>query len=378
MDIPAGTAVEGDVTVNMGELVVSGLVNGNIKNNMGRTVIHGDVNGNVETNMGQVFIYGNVSQDVATGAGEIVVNGIIGGDLNAGVGSVIINGTVGGDVAVELGSLDVSGEVLGNIKSNGKILHVDGTVAGNIELTRGILELAPGALVKGEVRIGQGLYSLAAGAEAASVIVEQELSRAEVDRLFSQGALPNWLNINLDPFSFVIGIKGIKNFLARLPFLAGRYQPATRLINLIIHFVLAALVYVLFPKNVNNIGNAVKNKTVPVLLWGLLGILLALPLTLLLTVTIIGIPLVLIGIALLFVALIMGYAGITLLAGSKVREAFSIGEGSPLSEIALGVLILGIVRLIPFLGPLTSIAVFILALGSSLSTRIGSAGDGKA
>ncbi|HHX77669.1 MAG TPA: hypothetical protein GX697_04905 [Firmicutes bacterium] len=267
---------------------------------------------------------------------------------------------------------------MGNIKSNGKILHIDGTVAGNIDLTRGILELAPGALVKGEVRIGQGLYYLAAGAETASVTVEQELSRAEVDRLFSQRDLPNWLDINLEPFSFVIGIKGIKNFLAHFPFLAGRYRPAARLINLIIHFALAALVYVLFPKNVNNIGNAVKNKTVPVLLWGFLGILLALPITLLLTVTIIGIPLVLIGIALLFVAWIMGYAGITLLAGGKVRETFSIGEGSPLGEIALGILILGIVRLIPFLGPLSGIAVFILALGSSLSTRIGSAGDGKA
>ncbi len=378
LEIPSGTAVTGDVTVNMGELIVSGLVNGNIENNMGKTVIHGDVNGNVEINMGQVFIHGNVSGDVTNNMGEIVVNGIVGGNLNAGVGSVAINGTVGGDVAVELGNLDVFGEVLGNIISNGKMLQIDGTVAGNINLTRGILELNPGAVVKGEVRIGQGLYYLAAGAEAASVTVEQELSRAEVDRLFSPGGLPNWLNLNLGPFSSIIRNNSMKNFFDRLPFLAARHRLETRLINLFFHFALAALVYVLFPKNINNISNAVKDKTASVLLWGLLGTFFALPLALLLTVTIIGIPLVLIEIALLFVAWIMGYAGITLLAGSKIREALSIGEGSPLGEIALGVIILGIIRFIPLLGFLTGIAVFILALGASLATRIGSAGGEKA
>jgi hypothetical protein len=112
--------------------------------------------------------------------------------------------------------------------------------------------------------------------------------------------------------------------------------------------------------------------------WGLLAVALAIPLMVLLAITIIGIPLIIVEVALLAVAGILGYTAVSQLIGNKLAGAASGKPVNPIGAIALGVLIIGSLSMVPIIGGLLSLVVFIAAVGATLSTRFGSLPPGPA
>jgi hypothetical protein len=388
LEIPRGTTVNGNVTLNMGEIEILGVVNGNVNSNMGQVTVHGDVNGDVEANMGQVVITGNVTGSVKARMGEVIVDGVVAGDLEADLGAVRIRGTVGGDVNNGLGELRIPGEVLGSVTSRGKIVHIGGTVQGDVTLSRGIVELGPDAVVGGRVYVEQGMVKLSEGAQVGSVKVVEELTEAEIDRLFRSDG---YIFRGFDGFEQIFGnvfrdigralgeIRFIPQVLVRdtwrilpwTPWLGWPGHVAWSLLKMIVLFALAALTFALFPKHVQAAGEALLARPGPVLGWGLLAAVLAVPLMILLAVTIIGIPLIFVEILLLALAGILGYTAISRLVGEKIVGAASTREVNPLGAIALGVLILGVVSMVPLLGGLVGLLLLVLAVGAALASRFG-------
>ncbi len=382
LEIPRNTTVNGDVTVNMGEIEIDGVVNGDVVSNMGKVSVYGDVNGNVNANMGEVVVPGRVSGNVDARMGSVTVDGDVGGNLKAGLGSVRIRGTVAGDVELELGDLQISGHVLGDVKSQGKIIRITGLVDGDVTMPRGIVELGPDAVVGGRVFVEQGLVEASPEARVGTIEVGEELTRREIDELFSGGytfrGIDNFINIlpftdgeffrNFE-FNFRPGHHRVFPFYP--PFMGWTGRLASQILGMIVVFALAALVYTLFPRNTNNIMEAVEQRTGPAILWGVLAVILAVPIAILLAITIIGIPLILVQFLLLAVAWILGYTGVSLWLGGRVLQSTFAGTSNPLGEIALGVLLLGIIGFIPVLGSLVGIGVFMLAVGAALSTRFG-------
>ncbi|MCJ7806597.1 MAG: hypothetical protein MUP57_03500, partial [Clostridia bacterium] len=70
-------------------------------------------------------------------------------------------------------------------------------------------------------------------------------------------------------------------------------------------------------------------------------------------------------------AVILGFAGIANLIGGKVVKTISAKTVNPLGAIAIGTLIIGLIRMIPFAGILVSLVVYTLAIGATLVTRFG-------
>ena len=99
------------------------------------------INGNVEQNVlgfaGDVTINGNVGESVRVAAGEIIINGEVGEDVFVAGGDVIIgaDAVIHGDVTVFAGTLDIQGSVLGNIESTylGNFT-LSGNIAGDANL----------------------------------------------------------------------------------------------------------------------------------------------------------------------------------------------------------------------------------------------------
>ena len=147
---------------------------------------------------------------------------------------------------------------------------------------------------------------------------------------------------------------------------------------MVVLFALAALTFTLFPRQVQSAGEAVLSRTGAVLGWGLLALVLAIPLMILLAITIIGIPLIFVEMLALALAGILGYTGLSWLVGGKVLGAASAGTVNPLGTIALGVLILGAVSMIPLAGSLFSLAILVLSVGAALTTRFGTQGPAPA
>lgn len=387
LEIPTGQTVNGNVTVNMGEIEIRGTVNGDVESAMGQVAVPGEVNGDVEANMGEVTVTGSVSGNVTVRMGEVIVEGAVGGNVFADLGAVWIRGTVAGDVDSGLGELHIPGEVLGNVSSRGKNVIITGKVKGDIVLDRGILELGPESEVGGKIYVKQGMAKVDKGARAGSVEVGEELSEAEIDRLFKS---KGYRFHGLEDFADVGGILeeafgGIGRAFSNIRLLppARWTTPWTAgfgwsghvyrgLLNMVALFALSALTFSLFPHRVHNAGEAVYTRMGAVIGWGLLSLVLAAPLALLLVLTIVGIPLILVEILALAVAGILGYTAISRLVGEKIAAAASAKAVSPLGAIALGVFILGAVSMIPLAGFLITLAAFILAVGAALATRFGS------
>lgn len=384
LEVPRGTTVNGNVTLNAGQIEILGTVNGNVDSNMGRVTVHGKVNGDVEANMGQVLVVGDVGGDVVARMGEVIVEGAVGGDVKAELGSIRIRGTVAGDVDSGLGELRVSGEVLGNVTSRGKNVILSGTVRGDVTLTRGIVDLGPGSEIGGRVHVEQGMVRSAEGSRAGSILVDEELSEAEIDERFSSGEFHGFDGLLGTIIGSISRAAGKINLWPRISIYQKGWRISPRssllgwsghvargLLNMVVLFALAALTFSLFPGHVRNTGQILSARPGSAVGWGLLAVLLAVPLALLLAITLIGIPLIVVEMLALALAGILGYTAISQLVGEKVAGAASAGPVNPLGAIALGVLILGAISMIPLVGFLLMLLLFVLAVGASLATRFG-------
>jgi len=143
------------------------------------------------------------------------------------------------------------------------------------------------------------------------------------------------------------------------------------ILGIIVVFALNVLVFTLFPEHVRTVRAAIEEKTGAVVLWGGLVAILAVPLAGFLTFTVIGIPLIWVGVLVFGVAWLLGYAALTWLVGRRVSDAASARVENPLGQIALGVALLGILGLVPLVGLLVGLVAFVLAVGASLTTRFG-------
>ena len=395
LEISSGTIVNGNVNLNVGELSVLGVVNGNVSSNMGQVRIEGEVNGDVETNMGQVVIRGSVSGDVKTRMGEIVVDGSVGGNLSADLGSVRVDGAVGGGVGSGLGEVRITGTVTGDVNSTGGTVYIDGIVEGDVIVEQGLVELGPNAVVSGRVYVGRGMVDRSGSATVGSIEIGEEVSSFDLtgedesawdspatgyrfdgvdENLVNRitGEIRRGLDRVAENTRFLPRFFEIRRW-PYMPYTQFSYSGSVAggVIRLLIIFALAALTYALFPKPVKRAGDALLLKPGPVIGWGLLAAVLAVPLMILLVITILGIPLVLVEILVLAVAVVLGYTGIVNLVGNRIVTAASGGRVNPLIAIAIGVLIFGLLGMIPILGGLLTLVIAVIALGMALATRFG-------
>lgn len=155
---------------------------------------------------------------------------------------------------------------------------------------------------------------------------------------------------------------------------SGGLSLAAFLVQFVVFFVFGFLLMVFAPQRMKGLESAVRAQPVLSGAVGLLALVLALPLTVFLLVTLIGIPVAaLLWLTLAFV-IPMGLAAI----------ANTVGTSMPLGKmrrtqamvLALGLLALMIVSHVPVLGPLVMSMAICVSLGAVLRTRLGATPKG--
>ncbi len=391
--ISEGTAVNGNVTLNMGDIEVNGVVNGDVKNNMGRIVINGDVHGDVSTDMGQLEVNGNVSGDVRTRMGDVIINGSVAGNLYGDLGKLQVDGTVGGDVESGFGELRIDGVVGGNVSSKGGNITINGLVEGDVTLGRGQVELGPDGSVDGHIYVDRGLIKKADSAFVGSMEIGEELTRAELREEMKDDYLVERPRERMGERIADQVITRVNDIMRRISFLpqigpgrdwqlfptlfVGFYSNVARsMLNMLILFAFAALTHSLFPRQVKAAGDAISINAGPVIGWGLLTTILAVPVMVMLGLSIIGIPLILFVLMALAVAAVLGYAALTGLVGERLTYVASPSANiNPLGAIAIGVLVIGLISMIPVIGWFVSWLIYAVAIGATLVTRFGTQGS---
>ncbi len=151
--VAAGETVDDDLYVAAGTVVIDGTVNGDVTIAAGTITVNGTVNGAVNAGGGTVDVRGEVTGAVRTSAGTVRIAGSVGRDVVVFAGNVTIEptGQVAGDVVGTGGTLVVSGTIARDLLAAGGTIEVNGTIEGSVDVNVGQLTIASGAAVGGDV-----------------------------------------------------------------------------------------------------------------------------------------------------------------------------------------------------------------------------------
>jgi hypothetical protein len=226
------------------------------------------------------------------------------------------------DSAVAIGgSVTVSGKVKGDAVAIGGSLYLKdwSEVGGNAVSIGGKVDKSPRATVRGDVTV--------VGFPFASPAVEKE------------GAI-----LGLTIFSII-------SFIAFL--------------------VLVIILVAIFPNQLGKVSSAVEENLLKTFLYGLLVVILFVPVIILLAISIAGIILIPVWAILVCVAGLFGYIAAAHFIGRKILKAFKLSVKTMMVETLVGIIILGVVGIVPFVGFIIKTVISCMGLGGVVLTKFG-------
>jgi len=276
-------------------------------------------------------------------------------------GTVVVDGTVDGDLTVVGGSATVDGDVTGDIESVTGDLRIDGTVGGDVDAAGGNVRLGPEGRVNGSLSAAAGGVSIngvvTEDAEiAAGSIFLGENARIGGDLTYAGeleqsggaqvgGQIVQDASVVAGPVQYPMAFEWVLAVYALL-------------INLLLGIILLALA----PGFARDVADRATGSILGSVGIGLL-VLLGVPILLaLLAITVVGIPLTLAG-TLLFVL----YVWFATVYGRFAVGAWLIGlVGARNRWVALlvGLILVGLLAQIPFVGPAISGIVTLIGVGA--------------
>lgn len=306
-----------------------------------------------------VTLDGTVNGDVFIGADSVTINGIVNGNLHVGASSVILKGAVKGNVYVGSGNVAVNSSVIGGsiIAGAGTIsIDKDSSIGGSIiagagsitidsQVKRSVYLGVGSATIGASAVIGKDLYYGVAEDGDKVIIAEGAVIAGETHRLETAVAKPEVTRREITS-----GFKSAKVFTT------------------ILSFIGAIIVGLLYSKLFNNHFRETAG-LVSKSFWKSLGIgflvtLTAIPVFIILMITVIGIPLtgVLFLILMLYMYLAKIVVGFSL--GIWMSGKFNWKKLSTFATFAVGLLALYLLKSIPFVGGFISLTVLWVGLGA--------------
>jgi Na+/H+ antiporter NhaC len=131
--------------------------------------------------------------------------------------------------------------------------------------------------------------------------------------------------------------------------------------------IVVLLVFLLFPMRVRLALERVEKHPGISAAVGTLAIVAVFPIAILLVLSIIGIPLVILEIAAVFVAIWIGKGAIGLLVGRRLYELISPNSTpSPLGALILGLIVVGAAEIVPVVGWAVTALVYLVGFGATI------------
>jgi hypothetical protein len=245
---------------------------------------------------------------------------------------------IGEDVLVERGT-----KASRVITINGQIT-ISGTVEGNVMALGNSVVLTKSAVVGGNVISVGGIIVVGKGAEIHGTLTE--INSSNISDVISTLLSDEW-----EGWSWVFAAFSLVIFFSIL--------------------IIALLLAALLPGPVRTIGRAVLTDTWKVSLWGILGLILIVPLAVLLTISVIGIVLIPLEMILVVCAGLMGLIAMCQLIGQKAYRLFKKSDQHIIRETFWGLVIFWLIGWIPYVGWMVKVFVLTLGLGAVIYTRFG-------
>jgi cytoskeletal protein CcmA (bactofilin family) len=301
---------------------------------------------------------GETVDGLSTVAGTVVVRGTVEGDLEALAGSVLVTGTgkVTGDVEVAAGSLVLAegARVGGDLQAGAGDVSIAGTVGGDVQVGAQSVRIGASAVIEGDLEYDAEEYELAEGAQVGGTV-------RQVDDA----------GVNFGPFSGVLD--GLEPFVSTPAWVGALY-------GLLTSFLLGAVLLLALPGTSGRVRERIAGDPARTAAVGIL-VLLGVPIALVLVaLTVIGIPLTIIGFLLFALLLVVAWVYGQYALGAWLVSLADL-EGRWLA-LAAGLLAVAVLGTVPVLGGLVSFAVLLLGLGAlagvAFASRRGDSGEASA
>ena len=331
--VAIGEVVDGDLYVAGSDIIIDGTVNGDIFG-VGRSLtINGIVNGGVSFAGQTLTVNGEITGGARLAGTDINVNGNIDGDLLAGGTNVNVTSKarIGGDFLFGASTVRINGPIEGYIKGGGSEVIVTNRVGGDIELGVDRLTVTSTANLQGNLTYtSENEADIQSGAQIGGTTTHKV---PEVKELAKAGPLS--------------GIGGkVVAFLMTL---------------------LAGIVIILVaPRRAASVAASIRRKPGWSLLWGFI-IFVATPFAAAITfATVVGVPVGLIGLTLYGIAIYLSQIAVGLFIGYWIIGYFSKVEsrGILVGALALGFIILTLLKLIPYVGFPLWLATVLFGIGA--------------
>jgi hypothetical protein len=245
---------------------------------------------------------------------------------------------IGSDVTIE------EGMKVRNVLALGGQITVEGFIENHVIAVGGSVVLTRTAVVGGNVISLGGIVARGRGAE-----IHGNLTEINSDDI--SAAISNALSDEWEGWSWIFAIVSLSIFIGVLI-----------LTLLIVHFI---------PKPIRIIATAVRDMPVKVILWGIIGLILIVPLAVLLAISVIGIVLIPLEMTLVLCAIILGFVAVSQLIGEKLFSVLKRHDHNIVRETIWGLIILWVIGWIPYVGWMLKVFAIVLGLGGVLVTRFG-------
>ena len=308
-----------------------------------------------------------IDGDLYVTGGTIIIDSTINGDLIAAGRTIMINGTVNGSIIAAGETVNINGEVTHAVRVMGKTLNISGTIGRDLLVACRDFSMVSTAEIGGDLLLG-------AGTACINGLIKGDLNSG-VNRLTIastasiQGKL-NYISKNEANIQSGAQIKGTINH--KLPEVKEKQVAGIGLWWIVIGFlmtlVLGIIIVLLAPIRVKAVTESIRTRPWASLGWGAV-ILIATPIiALIVCITIIGLPLGLIALVLYAIAIYLTQLFVGLLIGQLIIGAFRGVEtrAALVGALVLGLAILRLLRLIPFVGFFFGLATVLFGLGAIL------------
>jgi cytoskeletal protein CcmA (bactofilin family) len=329
--------------------------------------------------------------------GTVAVLGNVHGDLIADAALLNVVGSVDGSVTVAAGKAEIRGRVGHAVRALGGSVAIYGQVDGDVVAAGGVVTLVEGSSVGGDVVAAGGLVTVVSSAVvdgnfsgvAANMSIEGRIGgdvRVTVDQLqLSDGAtVGRDLHYRSDspariaPGAVVVGSTWRESLASGVPGGQVILWEKAAIPRALVLLGVGVAILLLLPRHAIAVANGVRQEAMLALLVGI-GFAVFVPIAVaLLMITIVGIPLAILGTTLYLGGTYLSQIFMGLALG---RFVFRLGRtdvrrGTNLLAMCGGVVALTGVRLLPFphLDLLIAAVVAVLGLGSLVLAALGQTG----
>lgn len=329
--------IEDDVFISAEDVNVQGTINGDLFAAGGNVVVDANVNGNIFVAGGTIKISGEIQGSVMTAGGMVdVTNANISGSILLGAGSVNIDdkSKIGGSVVFGAGMVNIKSVVLRNIVGGAGSVTVNNAIGKDLVLGVGELFLGSSAKVDGDVTYWSD-------------------NKANID---TQATITGKIEQVVPPQSVDDQRRGWQRDTDL------GYTVWSYLSVLVVGFI---AIY-LFRPQWNNVSGILEKRPMMSVLAGVIMMLLAIPLIIVVGLTILGIQLVFVAGVIYLLAIYFSKIFFAVVVGRLLTKMLNLNGVSEYLTFALGLLVYYVVQLVPYLGSMVAFLAFIFGTGASI------------